>query len=46
MNAARDYIDGKVQFPIVKNIILNECHAAARELKGNPVEQVAARAVG
>ena len=46
MNAARDYLDGKVKFPVVKNIILNECHAAARELDDNPVAQAAARAVG
>ncbi len=46
VNAARDYLDGKVKFPIVKNIILNECHAAARELDDNPTAQAAARAVG
>ena len=46
VNAARDYLDGKVKFPIVKNIILNECHAAARELDSNPTAQAAARAVG
>jgi len=46
VNAARDYIAGKVKFPVVKNIILNECHGAARELDGNPVAQAAARAVG
>ena len=46
VNAAHDYIDGKVKFPVVKNIILNECHAAARELDANPTAQAAARAVG
>jgi hypothetical protein len=46
VKAAHDYIDGKVKFPEVKNIILNECHAAARELEGNPAAQAAARAVG
>ena len=46
VNAAREYLDGKVMFPIVKNIILNECHAAARELDSNPIAQAAARAVG
>ena len=46
VNAARDYLDGKVKFPAVKNIVLNECHAAARELDDNPVAQAAARAVG
>jgi len=35
-----------VKFPSVKNIILNECHAAARELNDNPAAQAAARAVG
>jgi len=46
VNAARDYLDGKVKFPVVKNIILKECHAAARELEANPTAQAAARAVG
>jgi hypothetical protein len=46
VTAARDYLDGKVKFPVVKNIILNECHAAARELDANPAAQAAARAVG
>jgi hypothetical protein len=46
LNAARDYLDGKIKFPVVKNIILNECHAAARELDDNPAAQAAARACG
>lgn len=46
LNAAREYLDGKVKFPVVKNIILNECHAAARELEANPAAQAAARACG
>jgi hypothetical protein len=46
VNAARDYFGGKVKFHVVKNIILNECHAAARELDANPIAQAAARAVG
>jgi len=46
VNAAQEYLEGKVKFPAVKNIILNECHAAARELEDNPVAQAAARAVG
>jgi len=46
VNSAQDYLSGKVKFPVVKNIILNECHAAARELDDNPVAQAAARAVG
>ena len=46
VNAAYDYLAGKVKFPVVKNIILNECHAAARELDDDPIAQAAARAVG
>lgn len=32
IDAARDYLAGKVKFPAVKDIILNGCHASAREL--------------
>jgi len=46
LKAARDYLDGKVKFPIVKDIILNQCHAAARELDSDPAAQAAARACG
>jgi hypothetical protein len=46
ITAAREWLSGKVKLPYVKNIILNECHAAARELDGNPVAQAAARAIG
>ena len=46
INAARDYLDGKIKFPVVRNVILNECHAAARELDDNPIAQAAARAIG
>jgi len=46
VKAARDYLDGKVKFPVVKNIILNECHQAARELDDNPIAQAATRGVG
>jgi len=46
LNAAYDYLGGKIKFPVVKNIILNECHAAARELDAVPAAQAAARAVG
>lgn len=46
LNAARDYLAGKIKFPVVKNIILNECHAAARELDADPAAQAAARACG
>lgn len=44
--AARDWLAGKVKLPYVKNIILNECHAAARELDNNPSAQAAARTCG
>jgi hypothetical protein len=44
--AAREWLEGTVKLPYVKNIILNECHAAARELESNPVAQAAARAIG
>ena len=44
--AARDYLAGNVKFPVVKDIILNQCHDAARELEGNPTAQAAARAIG
>ena len=46
VNAAQAYLEGKLKFSVVKNIILNECHAAARELDDNPIAQAAARAVG
>jgi hypothetical protein len=46
ITAAREWLDGKVKLPYVKNIILNECHAAARELDGNPVARAADRAIG
>ena len=46
VKATHEYLAGKVKFPVVKNIILNECHAAARELEANPIAQAAARAVG
>lgn len=44
--ASWDWFDGKKKLPEVKNIILNECHAAARELCDNPAAQAAARACG
>ena len=46
LEAARDWLSGKVKLPYVKNIILNECHAAARELCDNPTAQAAARTCG
>lgn len=44
--AARDWFFGKKKLCEVKHIILNECHAAARELDNNPAAQAAARACG
>lgn len=44
--AARDYLEGKVKFTVVKNVILNECHQAARELDADPAAQAAARTCG
>jgi len=46
LDAARQWFEGKVKLPEVKNIILGECHAAARETNDNPVAQAAARACG
>lgn len=46
LQAARDWLEGKVKLPQVKHIILNECHAAAREAEDNPAAQAAARACG
>ena len=46
LDAAKEWLDSKVKLPYVKNIILNECHAAAREADANPVAQAAARTCG
>lgn len=46
LDASRDWFLGKKKLPEVKNIILNECHAAARECDNNPAAQAAARAIG
>lgn len=46
LDASRDWFLGKKKLLEVKNIILNECHAAARECEGNPAAQAAARAIG
>jgi len=37
---------GKKKLPEVRQIILHECHAAAREFDGKPAAQAAARACG
>lgn len=44
LQAAHDWLDGKVKLPFVKNLILNAAHQAAREAKGRPAAQAAARA--
>ena len=46
MYAAEDVNINKVKLPYVKNIILNECHAAAREAEDKPAAQVAVRTCG
>lgn len=46
LDAAKAWLRGEKKLPEVKNIILNECHAAARESELNPAAQAAARAVG
>lgn len=45
LEAARDWMAGKVKLPQVRKLIL-DAHAAAREAEGNPAAQGAARAVG
>jgi len=46
LDAACEWLDGKVKLPYVKNIILGECHAAARESDDKPAAQAAARTCG
>lgn len=46
LQAARDWLAGKVKLPYVKSIILKEAHAAARERGDDPAAQAAARALG
>jgi hypothetical protein len=46
LDAARKWLAGEVKLPYVKNIILNECHAAAREAESTPTAQAAARTCG
>jgi hypothetical protein len=45
LEAAREWLDGKVKLPHVKGLIL-EAHAAAREAEGSPAAQAAARTIG
>lgn len=46
LDASRDWFLGKKKMAEVKDIILNSCHAAAREAEDNPAAQAAARACG
>lgn len=46
IDASRDWFAGTKKLKEVKSVILNECHAAARELEANPTAQAAARACG
>jgi len=46
LSAAREWLAGNVKLAEVKRIILNDCHAVARELDDNPIAQAAARACG
>lgn len=46
IQAAREWFAGKKKLNEVKGIILNSCHAAAREAEGNPAAQAAARTCG
>ena len=45
LNAAREWLSGIIKLPQAKSAIL-ACHAAAREVNGNPVAKAAARAIG
>jgi len=46
LDTAEEWLAGKGKLPYVKNIILNECHAAARALDAAPAAQAAARTCG
>ncbi len=46
LQASREWFAGRVKLPEVKDIILNQCHAAAREAEEDPAAQAAARACG
>ncbi|MCL2392946.1 MAG: hypothetical protein FWC66_10155 [Oscillospiraceae bacterium] len=45
INAAREWLDGKIKLPEAKAAIL-ACHAVAREAEGSPTAQAAARTIG
>ncbi|MGI6433644.1 MAG: putative immunity protein [Sphaerochaetaceae bacterium] len=44
--ASQAWFAGTMKLPEVKDIILNQCHATARELEQKPAAQAAARACG
>jgi len=44
--AARKWLAGEVKLPYVKDIILSQCHMAARQAVDNPAAQAAARTCG
>lgn len=46
LDASRDWFNGKKKLPEVKDIILNQCHQAAREATENPAAEAAARTLG
>ena len=46
LRAAKQWLAGEVKLPYVKDIILNQCHIAAREAEGSPGAQAAARTCG
>ena len=46
LDASRDWFKGLKKLPEVKDIILNQCHQAAREAEDNPAAQAAARTLG
>lgn len=46
LDASRDWFKGLKKLPEVKDIILNECHKAARESRENPAAEAAARTLG
>lgn len=46
LEASRRWFQGEIKLPQVKRIILDECHAAARECEDRPAAQAAARACG
>ena len=46
LDAADEWLEGKVKLPYVKNIVLKECHVAATQAEGSPAAQAAARSCG